>query len=236
MMKRIISITLALFLCATISFAQKAKGPAKGKTKTTQKTTKAKVKTQDPLVMPLMIKGDDGSSSFFDLKRGDKLVYHVNANGKEYDFIVTINDESYEKGVDFNYEMTDPVNLKGHVLISAKGKNESNKYVNYFRGGEMQLDDACTVWMTGLNFSDMPNKQTTMIIDNNEPETFYRPDNDEVYPVVNVKGKMMKIDGFRINNAKDGSGNKTLWINGISSNSLILKMDLGWTIELKEIR
>lgn len=46
----------------------------------------------------------------------------------------------------------------------------------------------------------------------------------------------MKIEGFIINNAADGTGNKTWWINGISSNSLILKMDMGWTIELKEIR
>lgn len=132
--------------------------------------------------------------------------------------------------------MTAPVNKKGHVTISANGKNNSSKYVNFFAGGEMKLEDACTVWLTGKNFSDMPEKKTEMTIDDNTPETFYRPDKDEVFPEVKIKGKEMKIEGFIINNAADGTGNKTWWINGISSNSLILKMDMGWTIELKEIR
>ncbi|MBL0054946.1 MAG: hypothetical protein IPP31_01920 [Chitinophagaceae bacterium] len=229
-MKTILSLMVALCGLAFSSNAQT--GSAKPKSA----TTKTVVKKKSPIVMPLMIRNEDGGSSLYDLKRGDKLVYHVNANGKEYDFIVTINDESYENGIDFNYEMTDPVNLKGHVVISGQARSESTLYKNYFGGGELKLTDACTVWLSGKNFSDMPDKKTVMTFDNGSPETFYRPEQDEVLPVVKVKGKDMKIEGFMISNAESGKGNKTLWVNGISSNPLILKMDLGWTIELKEIR
>lgn len=190
---------------------------------------------QRSIYLPMMIKNDDGSTGSYDIQKGDKLVYQVKAGGNEYDFIVTINDEG-DKGIDFNYEMTNANKTSGHVTISAKAKSDATKYVNFFRGGELNLTDACSIWLSGKNFGDMPNKKTTITLDNGAPETFYRPEKDEVSPVVKIKGEDKKLDAFIINNAADGGGNKTMWINGISSNSLIVKMDLGWSIVLKEIR
>jgi hypothetical protein len=190
---------------------------------------------QSSIYLPMMIKNDDGSTGSYDIQKGDKLVYQVKADGNEYDFIVTINDEG-EKGIDFNYEMTNSNKTSGHVTISNQARSEATKYVNFFRGGELKLTDASTIWLSGKNFSDMPNKKTTMTLDNGVPETFYRPENDEVNPVVKIKGEDKKLDAFIINNGADGTGNKTMWINGISSNSLIVKMDLGWSIVLKEIK
>lgn len=190
---------------------------------------------QDSFTLPLIVKNDDGSSEFYDLKKGDKLVYQVKAGGNEYEFIVTLNDPG-NNALDFNYEMTNSNKTTGHVTISNKAKSEAIKYVNFFRGGELNLTDACTVWLSGKNFSDMGNKKTTMTLDNGAPETFYNPENDDVSTIVKIKGENKKIEAFIINNAADGSGNKTMWIHDISSNSLIVKMDMGWSIILKEIR
>jgi hypothetical protein len=96
--------------------------------------------------------------------------------------------------------------------------------------------DACTVWLSDKNFADMKLKKTIMQMDNNSPETFYLPVENEVNPIVKIKGENKKLDGFIINNAADGKGNKTLWINNVSSNSLILKMELGFSIHLVEIK
>jgi hypothetical protein len=231
-MKKILFLFMPLLLFACVAMAQKiSKATVKGKTT----HTKSSVKKPEPLNMDMYIKNEDGSTYSEPLKRGDQLVYHVNAGGKEYDFIVKINDGSYSKGVDFNYQMTAPVNLKGHVKILAKGKNDSRKYVNYFGGGEMILKDACTVWMTGANFMELPAKQTKMTFDNEEEETFYNYDNNEITPAIKFRGKEVKLDGFILSNSAEGKGSKTLWIQNGSGNPLILKMDLGWTIELKEI-
>ena len=191
---------------------------------------------QDKMYLPLMIKNADGSLDSYDIQKGDKLVYEVNAGGSTYNFIVTVNAAAFETGIDFNYEMTNASKTSGHVIISAEARDKATKYVNYFRGGDLNLTDACSVWLSYKNFGDMPDRKTTMQIDNSAPETFYRPEDDEVEPVVKIKGTDKKIDGFRINNAADGKGSKTLWINGISSNSLILKMELGFSIVLKEIK
>lgn len=229
---------LMIQLMAVLVFANAALAQKTASTRVNGKTTKTKtvVKKQAPLNMDIYVKNEDGSTSSEALKRGDQLVYHVNAGGREYDFIVRINDGSYEKGVDFNYEMTAPVNLKGHVKITANGKNKSRKYVNYFAGGELLLKDACTVWMTDANFMELPGKQTAMTFDDGAEEIFYNYENNEITPTINFKGKEVKLDGFIINNSPEGKGNKTLWIQNGSGNPLILKMDLGWTIELKEIR
>lgn len=193
-------------------------------------------KSVKSIYLPMMIKNEDGSTGTYEIKKGDKLVYHVNAMGNEYDFIVTINKETPKGGLDFNYEMTNSNKTKGHVVISSTARYKATKYVNYFRGGELNLTDAITVWISYKNFGEMPDKKTTMQLDNGSPETFYRPEQDEVNPTVKIKGEDKKLDAFIINNAADGTGNKTMWINGISSNSLIVKMELGWSIELKEIR
>ena len=100
----------------------------------------------------------------------------------------------------------------------------------------MVLKDACTIWMTGANFIDLPSKETKMTFDDGVEESFYNYDNNEITPTILLKGKEVKLDAFIINNSPEGKGNKTLWVQNGSGNPLILKMDLGWTIELKEIR
>jgi hypothetical protein len=191
---------------------------------------------QSALQLPIAVKNEDGGSSFFDIKQGDKLVYAVNAGGRQYEFIVTVNKHDSKNGIDFNYEMTNATNTSGRVMISPAAMAGATKYVNYFRGGELSLTDASSVWLSGKNFGDMPQRQTSIQLDNGAPETFYRPKDEDVSMTVKIKGENKIVTGFRINNQQDGAGGKTLWINDLSSNPLILKMDLGWTVTLKEIR
>ncbi|MBP6430318.1 MAG: hypothetical protein KA319_00950 [Ferruginibacter sp.] len=231
-MKKLI-VALFLFLIAGITAnAQKAKKTvSKPKTKVVKSQT-----TVNKVELEMLIKHDDGSTTFEKLKTGDKLVYEVNAGGSTYNFIVSLNKANVKDGYDFNYEMTNENKTKGHVKFSFQTLWDSKQYVNYFKGGELTLKDAITVWLSGSNFADMPSKKTDMTLDNNPVETFYRPENDVYEPTILFKGKQVKIDGFFINNAEDGKGDKTICIQNSSSNTLILKMDLGWTIELKEIK
>lgn len=185
--------------------------------------------------IPFYIVKEEGDQTTMDVNPGDKLVYAVDAGGQQYDFVVTYRSYS-SKGIQFDYEMTAPASKSGNVIIGEKGCNSARKYVNYFRGGEMVLDDACTVWLCYANFMDMPMRETKMQLDNNPEEIFYRPQKDEVRPVVDFKGMPVKLDGFIVRNAKDESASRTLWVMNSSANPLILHMDLGWKITLKAIR
>jgi hypothetical protein len=167
---------------------------------------------------------------------GDTLIYEVNAGGNTYEFVAVL--QTYDlsgKGFSFDWKMTAPVNLSGTVSVLADAYLNSRSYINRFAGGSLVLKDACTVFLTAQNFGEMPQKESRLILDGDE-ETFYRPDNDEVPFKVKIGGEEYTLDGFKINNKKDGKGDKTIVIQGISSQSLILEMELGFKIRLKEIK
>lgn len=236
-MKKIISLCIAIMVLATTVMAQpKAKAKPVKKTITKTKTKVNSSPSTDDVKLDLEYEGDSPTSNYsYPFSKGDQLVYHVNAGGSEYDFIVTLN--MYNKnGIDFNYEMTNANNTKGHVVITPQAKDESRNLVNYFSGGELNLKDASTVWLSYATFIDMPTKKTTLSFDGAEKIAMYRPENDEVKTVIRVKGQDHTINAFKMNSAADGTGDKTLWVHNSSANPLIMKMDLGWTIELKEIK
>lgn len=171
-----------------------------------------------------------------DFAAGDTLVYEVNAAGNVYDFIAVL--KTYDlsaKGFSFDWMMTDPVNLSGTVTVTADAYLNSRTYINRFAGGSLTMKDACTVFFTYENFMDMPEKETKLTLDGEE-ETFYRPDSDDVPFKIKIGGENYTLDAFKINNKKDGQGDKTIVIQGISSHALILEMDLGFKIRLKEVK
>jgi hypothetical protein len=239
-MKKILFFCLMFIAFLTVT-AQKPKPKAKTSIK---KTSKAKTVKKQKVAsaydnlsgISIYTKDDNGQMYINDLNKGDKLVYEINANGQTYDFIVTPEYFSYDYGFEFNYEMTNSNKTSGRVMIAPKGRNEGTKYVNYFTGGELILTDASTVLLSYKNFMDMPDKKTQITLDDNAEETFYRAEKDEVDLEINFKGKKVKVDAFKINNAADQSGNKTMWIQNGSGCPLIVYMNLGWTVKLKEVR
>jgi hypothetical protein len=213
------------------------------KKKTTATKPKTKPKPQ-PIPEEESIQEEDAEESLLNMgetsiymgRAGDQLIYEVNAGGQTYELIITqrapISEEYFYS---FDWEMTAPVNKKGHIDIS-KSAYDAKKYINYFNSDSLTLIDACTVWMTGSNFAEMPDKKTIMQMDDNPPATFYRKDEAEQEYTVLYKGREVKLDIFKIDNDLQGKQHHQLWIQGISSFPLIVKMDLGWTIRLKEIK
>jgi hypothetical protein len=227
-MKKIVFAFLAITLFTVNAQAQKV-APKKP-------TTKPKVikKAVRETIEQRMLTGDEGANLMF--AAGDTLVYEVNAGGNTYDFIVAIKTiDFYGKGFAFNYTMTNSRHTTGSVSVSAKAFDKSTSYINYFKGGPLTLTDACTVFCTAANFGDMPNKKTDMTIDG-VTETFYRNENDNNPITIKLHGKDVVIDAFKISNNKEGDAKKEIVIQGISSSPLIVQMNLGFSITLKEVK
>jgi hypothetical protein len=240
-MKKILLISILFAFAATLN-AQKPKPkakPAVKKTTTIEKKAKPKPEVVESAYDNLngidIYTKDDKGMYVTSLNKGDKLVYEINANGQTYDFIITPQSFSQDNGFVFDYETTNANKTSGKVTVMAAGRNEGTKYVNFFNGGELVLTDATTVMYSAKNFMDMPTKKTQMALDGGAEETFYRAEKDEVIMEIDFKGKKVSLDAFQINNAQDGTGNKTMWIQGSSGCPLILYMNLGWTVKLKAI-
>ncbi len=245
MKKILLALVVLVYTGANFeSIAQKAKPktvakkPAAKKTTTKKVVSKKKI-TNKPGTSPFSLSVIKENVTYtYDLKKGDSLFYEVNAGGNNYNFIVIINSFTDAKGIDINYLMTAPINKKGRVTVTAAAYKSSRKYVNYFAGGDLKLTDACAIWLCNDAYYDdlLKKNETIMTMDNSAPETFYVPEEDAVQPTIIFKGEEVLVDGMKLNNKKDGNGNHEVWVHNSSTNPLIIKMDLGFTIQLKEVR
>lgn len=80
----------------------------------------------------------------FQLQEGSVLTYDVYAGGMQYQFIATI--KSLDP-VEFDYHITSENDIKGSVSISGDAMDEADRFVTFFAGGEMALDDATTLFI-----------------------------------------------------------------------------------------
>jgi hypothetical protein len=233
------ALLLMLMGCWLDGIAQKTskttKPVAKKKTVARKTTTRKPATPPEPVEADVLLQMEDDKNLYMG-KTGEQLVYEVNAGGKVYDFIVTQRPTADGLAYVFDWEMTAPVNRSGRVRITKEAAYDSRRYNNFFSGGDLTLSEASTVWFTGVNFSDMPEKKTTIQLDDNAAETFYRRDDAETDYTILYKGKTVKLDVFVVSNSETGTGSNRLWIQNISSFPLIVKMDLGWSIRLKEVR
>jgi hypothetical protein len=234
-MSKFVWCLLAMFLIGPLGAEAQKKAKSKKKTVVRKATVKKAPEALPAENANTMLEFENGKSLYMG-NTGDKLVYEVTAGGKTYDFIVTLgaSDEKYRYV--FDWEMTAPVNRSGHVNITKEAAYDSKRYNNFFSGGNLTLTEACTVWLTGSNFAEVADKKVSMQLDNDSPETFLRKDDAETEYTVTIKGKEVKLDIFKLDNDKLDTESRQLWIQGISSFPLIVKMDLGWKIRLKEIR
>lgn len=221
-----------LFMAGSVSAQQKAPVKKAAPKKGTKNAKKKK--TSEGGEFTELICYEDGPCTF-DIQKGDTLVYEVNTAGRRYDLMIVPNKFSESNLADFNWLTTGDDAKAGHVVIFAQALKSSKRYVSYLPAGELKLSDASFMWLCSDNFTE---KQTTIAFDGNEPETFSSPEANAASASINYKGKPIELDGFIMQNKAEGQPDrKELWVQNITSNLLIFKLDLGkTTFMLKEVR
>jgi len=242
-MKRLFFLIICLL---TIGSLQAQTKPATTKTtstakkkpaaKTNKKTVKKVKTTSGGVEFDELICYEDGPCTFNILK-GDTLVYEVSAAGKQYNLYVIPNKFDANTVADFNWVATAPESKSGHVTISAAALKSSKRYLAYLPAGELKLSDASAFWLCQDNFKEITKKKTTLTLDNGQVENFVSPDEDAVAIDINYKGKPISLEGFSMQNKAEGEpGRKEIWVLNISNNLLMMRMDVGMTMQLKEVR
>ena len=164
------------------------------------------------------------------LKVGSKLVYDVNNNNTKYQFIITI--KKLENGITFDWQMTTPINKKGTVEMSKEATENATALFNYFAGGLTKLTDKTSVWISQDVWKDMhdDDEMVMLSLDDQEETAFFREDGEVYKTTQNTTAIELKTSTLR---SLTDLQTITIWEN--EEFPIILKMDLGWTIELKEI-
>lgn len=167
----------------------------------------------------------NAKESTFSLKAGDILVYHVKNNGEEYDYVVTI--DKYDKGVDFSYRLTSK-GIKGSVSIPETALNDGATYLTDFAGG-----NKTTLWLSKTNFRELAAEKQTMMDMGTGIDTFTTKNTSTIK--INFKGKEKILTIYHVEN-ESATDKKKFAVLTELNNPLIVTMDAGWTVTLKEVR
>lgn len=158
--------------------------------------------------------------------------YAVNFKGDKYNFYVS-NILLLDYYASFNYVMDNDNQTRGEVLMSEDAYANATDLYNYFSGGKVTLDKQTSVWLSQKLFKEIKEKgKVVMSTDKSSPKTYKvvkaKKDADKYYKV-HVNGEYRNIPCIQIV-SEDGS--QKLWITDNPENPIILKMDIGFSIEL----
>jgi len=170
-------------------------------------------------------------TSPFNVNPGDQLIYKVNYNGDIYNFEVTLISIG-EKGIIFSYNMPER-NKAAKIEISRDAMSNAAELYNYFNGKDQLLTEQISVWLSRKSFKDLNEGKTLM--DAGDGIQAFNKQEDLTY-TFSSNGKKTSVAGFRIDNGMSETAHRQLWVLNNQANPLILKMDLGWTIELIEVK
>lgn len=174
------------------------------------------------------------SAQSLNIKPGSVLTYEVDYFKIVYPFIVTV-----VKNTDsliFSYEMEKDLQKKGAILIRNWALQNSTVMMNGFSGGKKRLDSMTTVWVSKFVYdSFIKNGKCTLTDWNSEFTDELLVDNSVTSYSAVVNGKEQSLDIIYASN-KDSEKPFKIWLLKDDNNYLILKMDLGWTVALKEFK
>lgn len=169
------------------------------------------------------------------IQKGTNLIYEVGDNN----YLFKVHFTEVSKTVSFTWEMTNKNMSKGTITISENALANCNKYVNYLRSGDLNLDDASSVIMSNINFKELLQKKETQMShlknENLVSWKLFENESQALHPEIKINGKLTPIT-LLVSGYKDDGGIDYLVATTSDCNlHLIVYMDLGFTIKLKEV-
>lgn len=159
---------------------------------------------------------------------GTRIAYEVDYRGETYDFIVYIEKRDRE-GIRIRYSMTDDARTHGMIMLTSDALKESRAQNNYFNGSDLYLNASTTVWVSEKVYSELKDQKYSRIDPGEGEEKFNLT--GEAKMDLPFGDKLKKV---KVLIAESESG-KSYWILDDKKNPLILKMNLGWKIDIKRV-
>jgi hypothetical protein len=163
--------------------------------------------------------------STFKVKPSDILVYSVKTNGDTYHLAVTV--KTFGDAINFDYDVSQK-NIKGSVSLNAATVSKGTKYETSYPGNTKP-----TLWLSKANYNELATEKQTRMDVGNGLDTFVRRNNSTMK--INYKGKPKIITIYNIENIGSGSKKKIGFLSD-PNNPLVVSVNAGYTITLKEVR
>ncbi len=177
------------------------------------------------------IGGCKSSKKAFNVQTNNQLVYNITTGGSPYNFIVEV--VNRQPDLTFNYSMTNAANTRGQLVITQGDLDTAHGQFNYFGGGKDTLRRMTSVWISKACYQEIITDKKTVF---EFPAGFgmkketYSLTKEEDY-TISVNGKPLIVSTLVLKNEK---GNMYRILKN-PNDPLVLQMELGFQIEIKEI-
>ncbi len=161
------------------------------------------------------------------LSTNDKLIYDVSAGGADYNFTIKI--KSLTPGFNFAWQMTNEDASYGIIKVLPAAMATSKKMHNYFSNGNKTLTDATSVILSKAAYKEIIEKKKVTLEDGMATIVFENPDETSFSYRVNGVEKNVPAIYLSAENGND------IVVLKNPTYPLILRMNLGWTIQLNNI-
>ena len=177
--------------------------------------------------------------------KGAEYKYSVSAAGDEYDFTVTRTEGDYNSELSFDWFMSNYNQSSGSITLTKAALDNATEQMNKFSGGKDNeiLSDVTSVWISRAVFNALKEKgEATMSVDGQWRDfKVATKDQEENYEVDYYNGSVAyngeedkRIQTIHI--YSDDNDKYQLWINDDAANPMIIKMNIDFGIELKEVK
>lgn len=167
----------------------------------------------------------NAKESTFNLKAGDVLVYHVKDSADAYDYIVTIN--KTDNGLSYTYNIP-AKEIKSNASVTSASLNEGTAYQTNFKANHNTA-----LWLSTANYRGLATEKQTMMDMGAGVDTFTNTNTSTLK--INYKGREKIITTYKIENKSNTDEIQMQVLNELN-NPLIVMMNKGWTLTLKEVR
>ncbi len=168
-----------------------------------------------------------------EIPANSQLSYNVDFRGQKYQFIVEVQKKSPD--LSFKYNLTMGGGMEATIIMTKDALATAINQQNYFNGSDRTLSTETTVWVSQKVFKEIKDNKKTTIGNSTGGLGGYKTDEYSLegtvdFPTV-VNGEPATLKALHI---KAANGYQ-YWIWDNEKDPLILKMDLGWGISLKEV-
>ncbi|MES2619709.1 MAG: hypothetical protein V4615_02575 [Bacteroidota bacterium] len=166
------------------------------------------------------------------IKPGTVLTYNVTMGEKKYQLIATLQKTGNE--ISFDWETTAPAGKKGNIAMNANAVSKADALYTDFSGGETKLDKETCFFISSKVFNEIASTAQANLKLSGATDTVTVLSNTISEFNFSVNDNLVAVPGWEL----EGGSEIKYTIDVLESVKfpLIVRMDLGWTIQLASIK
>lgn len=172
------------------------------------------------------------------LRDNYQLNYNLAYGEERYQFIVDV--KQLHPDLTFKYTMTNKKYTSGFITITEQALDSADIEKNTFGGGSDTLkDNQITVWFSKAMFNSLIENDTAVFdgdrsVWGSNKSTFFNA--GKTYYDYELNGVPRRLEVIVVyEEVGENKRPKSFWVLNNPNNPLIIKMDVGWEIWLKEV-